>query len=101
MRRLDQPLQIDRDVVARPPQLANGAAASVPLRIAATVDHEPAIDHRHEIENLAVLRADEPVDPRRRKRAAQRRRHRNRVDDVAQRAKPDEENAGSVQTRDR
>jgi hypothetical protein len=50
------------------------------------VDHQPAIDHRHQIENLAVLRADEPVDARRGKRATQRRRHRNGVHDVSESA---------------
>ena len=54
-----------------------------------------AIDHRDEIEDLAVLRADQPVDARRGKRAAQRRGDRNGVHDVAQRAEADDQEARS------
>ena len=54
---------------------------------------EPPIDHGHEIEDLAVLAADEPVDARRRKRAPQRRRDRDRVHDVAEGAEADDQKA--------
>ena len=49
--------------------------------------------NRHQIENLAVLGTDQPIDPGGRKRPAKGRRHRNRMDDVAQRAEADEEDA--------
>jgi len=55
------------------------------------LDRQPAIDHRHEIQNLAVLRADEPVDARGGKCAAQRRGDRNGMHDVAQRPEPDDQ----------
>src|ERR1035437_305532 len=58
---------------------------------AAIVNRKTTIDHRHQIQDLAVLRADEPVDTRAGERMAQRRRHRNRVDDVAERAEADEQ----------
>ena len=72
-RRLDQSLEIDRDVVVRPPQLANRGderGEPAPARCA-IIDDEAAIDHRDEIENLAMLRADQPVDARGWKSAAQ------------------------------
>ena len=96
-RRLDQPLQIDRDVVAASAQLANrgeqrrrrrrppGRACRRSL-----ITSRRSID-RHEIENLAMLGADQPVDARRRKRAAQRRRDRDGVHDVAERAQTDDQ----------
>ena len=85
--RLDQALQVDRDVVVAGAQLAYCRDH------ARVVHHEAPIDHRHEVEDLAVLRADEPVDPRGRKRAPQRRGHRNGVHDVAERAELDDQNA--------
>ncbi len=90
-RRLDQSLEIDRDVVVRPPQLANrGDERQAGAGAAAIVDDEAAIDHRDEVENLPVFRADEPVDARGRKSAAQSGRDRYAVHDVAERAQTDQ-----------
>ena len=78
--RLDQPLQIDRHVVFVAAQLAN-------RRHHARVGHdEAAIDDGHKIQDLAMLRADEPVDPRGGIGATERRRDRNGVDDVTESA---------------
>ena len=57
-RTLDQPLQIDGNVVRVRAQLADGAEHP------SVVHHEPPVDDGHEIEDLAMLRADEPVDAR-------------------------------------
>ena len=57
---------------------------------AAIVDDEAAIDHRDEVENLAVFRADEPVDARGWKSAAQGGRDWYAVHDVAERAQTDQ-----------
>jgi hypothetical protein len=101
-------LQIDGDVVAGTPELAHGTREShVPWRgrnrgivsavlvavRAASIDHEPAIENWNEIEDLAVPRTHEPVDPGRRVRLPQRGRHRYRMDDVTERAKADDEHA--------
>ena len=94
-----QPLQIERDVVPAAAQLANRGEERRAASGAAIVDDQPPIDDRHQIEDLAMLRADQPVDARRRKRPAQRRRDGNRVDDVAERAEPDDEEAGHAVAR--
>src|SRR5438034_3745963 len=54
------------------------------------------MENRDQIQQLAMLRADEPVDPRGRKRAAERRRDRDGVDDVTERAEADEEETGQL-----
>ena len=96
-RRLDQALKIDRDVVAGAPQLVDRAdERRAAACVGSIVDDEPAIDHRHEIEDLAVLCADEPVDACRRKRAAQRRGDRDRMHDVAKRAEADDQETGQA-----
>ena len=93
-RGLHQALQIERDVVLAAAQLANRRPdAGAAVTGASIVDDQPPIDHRHEIENLAMLRADEPVDAGGRKRAAQRRRDGNRMHDVAKRAELDDEDS--------
>src|SRR5581483_10204347 len=95
-RRLDEPLQIERDVVALAPEAGNRLEQRRAAARATIVDDDPAIDDRHEIEDLAVLRADEPVDPRLGIGAAQRRRHRNGMYDVAERTQADDEDSGHV-----
>ena len=60
---------------------------------AAILDRQTAIDGWHEIEDLAMLAADQPVDARRRKRAAKGGGHWNRVHDVAERAETDDQEA--------
>ena len=67
-----------------------GAAGSAPPR---SLIDQPPIDHRHQIEDLAMLGADQPVDPRGRKRAAQRGGHRDGVHDVAQGAEAHDQEA--------
>ena len=57
------------------------------------LDHQPPIDDRHEVENLAMFCADQPVDPAVGKCAAQRSRHRDGMDDVAQGAEADNQEA--------
>src|SRR5207247_3144338 len=60
------------------------------------VDDETAIDDRHEIEDLAMLRADQPVDSRGGERPPQRRRHGNGVHDVAQSAEAHDQETGHL-----
>ena len=50
-----------------------------------------AIDDGDQIDHRPVLRVHEPVDPRVGKRRAQRRRRRHGMDDVAERAEPDDQ----------
>ena len=58
-RRLQQTLQVERDIVARSPQVADHR----PQRTgAARVDRNAAIDNRHELEHLALPHVDEPID---------------------------------------
>ena len=105
-RRLEQPLKIEDDVVARPPKLANRRRSDVPGRRSprqsgdrprsAILDHQPAMDHRHQIQQVAMPGADEPVDSRGRKCPTERRGDRNGVDDVAQGAETDEKEPGQV-----
>ena len=92
-RRLDQPLQVDRDVVAArrrsSPMAADGSSAAAPAP--AIVDDERRSRTGTRSRIVAVLRADQPVDARGGKRAPQRRRDRDRVHDVAERAEADDE----------
>jgi hypothetical protein len=70
-RRLQQPLQIDGDIVVRPAHLADRRGHRHSVRgAAAIVDDQRSIDRGDEIENRGVPRADQPVDARRGKRAA-------------------------------
>ena len=66
-----------------------------PRSTRAIVDHETPVDHGNEIEQLAMFRADEPIDPSGRIRSSQRRRDRNRVHDVAERAEADDQESFS------
>ena len=84
-RRLQQPLEIDRHIVGRAPQVADGGAPSGDRR---ALQRDHAIDHRHELDDLTVLRVHEPVDAGVGKRMAQRRRRGHGMDDVTERAKP-------------
>src|SRR5262245_8551199 len=91
-RGLKESLEINGNVVSRPPQLADRTEESqVSLRVA--IQREAAIENRHQGENLAVLGADQPVDPGGRKRPTKRCCHRNRMNDVAQRAEAYEKDA--------
>ncbi len=99
-RGLDQPLQIDRDVVARLSDAANRARAATrrpPAPLRSLIARRRSIGG-HEIEDLAVLAADQPVDPRRRKRATKRGGHRNGVHDVAERAEADDQETRQSRT---
>src|SRR6185369_9661564 len=62
-----------------------------PARERRTLEHDDVVDDGHEIHDGAVLRLDQPVDPRRGKRSPQRRHGRNGVNDIAQGAQPDDE----------
>jgi hypothetical protein len=86
-------LQIDRDIVARLAELADGSDQRTS---AVSVDHEPPIDDRHEVEHLAISGIDEPIDPGGRKRAAQGGGDRNRVHDIAERTKPYDQYPGHL-----
>ena len=90
-RRLQQALRIDRDVVARGPQPPHhrhdaGVAAHAPR-----VDGHDRREAADEVENGAVLHVDEPVDARVGPGRAQRGGERQGVDDVAERAEPDDQ----------
>ena len=96
-RAFGQALQIDRRVVPAPAQLPHRRRERHPaVAFAAIVHHEPTIDHRHEIENLAVLGAHQPVDARPGNRPPDRRRHRNGVNDIAERAQTHQQKALQV-----
>ena len=60
------------------------ASRSLPI-----VDDDPPIDDRNEIKDFSMLLADQPVDAGGRKGAPQRCRHRNGVNDVAERPEAD------------
>jgi hypothetical protein len=68
-RRVQEPLQVERHVVPRAPQLAERGRQRPG---AACVDGNSAIHDRHEIEQVAVADVNEPVDLRVRIRPAQR-----------------------------
>jgi hypothetical protein len=83
-RRLQQSLEIDCDIVAAPPQLPDRRQQGGPAPARLPIVHRhPAVDHRHQLEDLPVLRAHQPIDPRGRVGAAQGRGHRDGVHDVA------------------
>jgi hypothetical protein len=94
-RRLEKALQIDRHVVPRSAQLANGSEERARLR-GASLEDQPAVDDRHEIENRPVTGAHEPVEAGGGKRPAQRRRDRNGVHHIAQRAQADNQDSHVV-----
>jgi hypothetical protein len=93
-------LQVDCNVVALPAQAANsGSQRDAAGGIAPIVDGQAPIDDRHEVEQLAVFCADEPVDARRRDCTPNGRSHWNRMHDVPEGAKADDQIMGHVVTR--
>src|SRR5262249_33092785 len=90
--RLDQPLQIDRDIVARASNDTDRTDERLALvRTAPVFDRQPMIDGWHEIQDFVMLPAPQPVDPRGGICATKRRRYRDRVDDVAERTEADDQ----------
>jgi hypothetical protein len=91
-RGFEKALQVDGDVVALPAETANSRPKrQATSRAASIVDRQASIDHRHEVEQLPVLRADEPIDSGRRDYTPNRSGDRNRVHDIAERAEADNE----------
>jgi hypothetical protein len=87
-------LKVEGRIVPGPPELAHGhQERSAASSVSAIIDDETSVDDRHEVEDLPVLCAHEPVDPRGRKCAAKRSGNRNGVHDVAQRAETNEQNS--------
>ena len=90
-RRLEQALQVDRHRVVPPPQLAQ--------RRQQTDDAGPGVeghdvaDRGDHLQQAHVARIHQPVDARLGKRGAHRRRGGNRMDDVAERAEADDQEA--------
>jgi hypothetical protein len=92
---LHQALKIDRGVVSRGAELAGRFDQAHALSGTATIPkRQPGVEDGDQIEDLAMPGAHQPVDDGIGERPPQRRRHRNRVDDVAECAQPhDQETA--------
>src|SRR5215472_12982706 len=90
--RLDQALQIDGYVIAVSPELFDGCQECCASgAFAAIVDDQSPIDYGNEVEDLAMLGADQPVDPRRGTGAADGRGNGDRVDNVPESAKANDQ----------
>ncbi len=90
-RRLQQPLRIDRDVVAHGAQGPDDRDDAGRAPQAPGIDGDDRREAAEVVEDGAVLHVDEPVDARIRPGRTKRGGERQGVDDVAERAEPDDQ----------
>jgi len=97
-RRLQQPLHVDGDVPGPGREGAAQLRETPPDRQRPGTEHDAPVHDRRQVEHLLVPFVDDPADARGRKPVPERRRHRQRVHDVAQGAEADDEDGSHAAT---